>query len=134
MFLSRVPKGAGAANAAKRCGSGENFKKKCITALLTVQVPGIEPVSAKSYPSALAARVLPLGRARTHRQPRPQFGYITALLYPLSATEKNPKKGTLLDFWQGTLIDILLYLKRGFEVLALGEMCFEGMGAVEKGA
>ena len=24
-------------------------------------------------------------------------------------------------------------LKRGFEVLALGEMCFEGMGAVEKG-
>ena len=24
-------------------------------------------------------------------------------------------------------------MKRGFEVLALGEMCFEGMGAVEKG-
>ena len=24
-------------------------------------------------------------------------------------------------------------LKRGFEVLALGVMCFEGMGAVEKG-
>ena len=24
-------------------------------------------------------------------------------------------------------------LKRGFEVLALGEMCLEGMGAVEKG-
>ena len=24
-------------------------------------------------------------------------------------------------------------LKRGFEVLALGEMCFEGMGGVEKG-
>ena len=24
-------------------------------------------------------------------------------------------------------------LKRGFEVLALGEMCFEGMGALEKG-
>ena len=24
-------------------------------------------------------------------------------------------------------------LKRGFEVLALGEMCFEGMEAVEKG-
>ena len=24
-------------------------------------------------------------------------------------------------------------LKRGFEVLAFGEMCFEGMGAVEKG-
>ena len=24
-------------------------------------------------------------------------------------------------------------LERGFEVLALGEMCFEGMGAVEKG-
>ena len=24
-------------------------------------------------------------------------------------------------------------LKRGFEVLAVGEMCFEGMGAVEKG-
>ena len=24
-------------------------------------------------------------------------------------------------------------LKRGFEVLALGEMCFEGMGAGEKG-
>ena len=24
-------------------------------------------------------------------------------------------------------------LKRGFEVFALGEMCFEGMGAVEKG-
>ena len=23
--------------------------------------------------------------------------------------------------------------KMGFEVLALGEMCFEGMGAVEKG-
>ena len=23
--------------------------------------------------------------------------------------------------------------KRGFEVLALGELCFEGMGAVEKG-
>ena len=23
--------------------------------------------------------------------------------------------------------------KRGFEVLALAEMCFEGMGAVEKG-
>ena len=23
-------------------------------------------------------------------------------------------------------------LKRGFEVLALGEICFEGMGAVEK--
>ena len=25
-------------------------------------------------------------------------------------------------------------LRREFEVLALGEMCFEGMGAVEKGA
>ena len=24
-------------------------------------------------------------------------------------------------------------LKRGFEVFALGEMCFEGMGAVERG-
>ena len=24
-------------------------------------------------------------------------------------------------------------LKRGFEVLALGEICFEGMGDVEKG-
>ena len=24
-------------------------------------------------------------------------------------------------------------LKRGFEVLALGGMCFQGMGAVEKG-
>ena len=24
-------------------------------------------------------------------------------------------------------------LKRGFEVLALGEICFEAMGAVEKG-
>ena len=24
-------------------------------------------------------------------------------------------------------------LQRGYEVLALGEMCFEGMGAVEKG-
>ena len=24
-------------------------------------------------------------------------------------------------------------LKRGFEVLALGSMCFQGMGAVEKG-
>ena len=24
-------------------------------------------------------------------------------------------------------------LKRGFELLALGEMCFEGIGAVEKG-
>ena len=24
-------------------------------------------------------------------------------------------------------------LKRGFEVLALGELCFEGMGAFEKG-
>ena len=24
-------------------------------------------------------------------------------------------------------------LKRGFEMLALGEMCFEGMGSVEKG-
>ena len=24
-------------------------------------------------------------------------------------------------------------LKRGFGVLAVGEMCFEGMGAVEKG-
>ena len=24
-------------------------------------------------------------------------------------------------------------LQRAFEVLALGEMCFEGMGAVEKG-
>ena len=24
-------------------------------------------------------------------------------------------------------------LKRGFEVLALGKMCFEGMGAVQKG-
>ena len=24
-------------------------------------------------------------------------------------------------------------LKRGFEVLALGEICFQGMGAVEKG-
>ena len=24
-------------------------------------------------------------------------------------------------------------LKRGFEVLALGGMCYEGMGAVEKG-
>ena len=66
-------------------------------------------MSAKSYLSALAARVLPLGRARAHHQPNPQFGYIAALLYPLSATEKNPKKGTLLDFWQGTLSDILLY-------------------------
>ena len=26
-----------------------------------------------------------------------------------------------------------MQLKRGFQVLALGEMCFEGMGAVEKG-
>ena len=26
-----------------------------------------------------------------------------------------------------------IMLKRGFEVLALGEMCFEGMGAIEKG-
>ena len=26
-----------------------------------------------------------------------------------------------------------MQLKRGFHVLALGEMCFEGMGAVEKG-
>ena len=25
-------------------------------------------------------------------------------------------------------------VKRGFQVLALGEMCFEGMGAVEKEA
>ena len=25
------------------------------------------------------------------------------------------------------------HLKRGFEVLALGEICSEGMGAVEKG-
>ena len=25
------------------------------------------------------------------------------------------------------------HLKRGFQVLALGEMCFEGMGGVEKG-
>ena len=25
------------------------------------------------------------------------------------------------------------HLKRGFEVLALGEICFEGMGGVEKG-
>ena len=24
-------------------------------------------------------------------------------------------------------------MKRGFEVLALGEMCFEGMGAVQRG-
>ena len=24
-------------------------------------------------------------------------------------------------------------LKRGFDVLALGEMCFQGMGAIEKG-
>ena len=24
-------------------------------------------------------------------------------------------------------------LKRGFQVLALGEICFDGMGAVEKG-
>ena len=24
-------------------------------------------------------------------------------------------------------------LKRGFQVLALGELCFEGMGAIEKG-
>ena len=24
-------------------------------------------------------------------------------------------------------------LKRGFEVVAVGEMCFEGIGAVEKG-
>ena len=24
-------------------------------------------------------------------------------------------------------------MKRGFEVLSLGEMCFEGMGAVAKG-
>ena len=27
---------------------------------------GIEPMFAKSYPSALAARVLPLGRVRAH--------------------------------------------------------------------
>ena len=26
-----------------------------------------------------------------------------------------------------------MQVKRGFEVLALGEMCFEGMGAVAKG-
>ena len=26
-----------------------------------------------------------------------------------------------------------MQLKRGFEVLALGEICFEGMGSVEKG-
>ena len=25
------------------------------------------------------------------------------------------------------------HLQKGFEVLALGEMCFEGMGAIEKG-
>ena len=30
-------------------------------------------------------------------------------------------------------VDGLGELKRGFEVLALGEMCFEGMGAVETG-
>ena len=29
--------------------------------------------------------------------------------------------------------EVVLALKRGCEVLALGEMCFEGMGAVEKG-
>ena len=33
--------------------------------------------------------------------------------------------------WQ--LNVILLAVEKGFEVLALGEMCFEGMGAVEKG-
>ena len=55
-----------AENGRRSAIAAENEKKKCITALLPVQVPAIEPMSAKSYPSALAAGVLFLGRARAH--------------------------------------------------------------------
>ena len=80
--------------------------------------PGNEPPQGIEPPPGLQWQKGPLSFAahlQVRQQPHPQFGYIAALLYPLSATEKNPKKGTLLDFWQGTLSDILLYQKkRGF--------------------
>ena len=77
--------------------------------------PGIEPPQGIEPPPGLQWQKGPLSFAahlQVRLQPHPQFGYIAALLYPLSATEKNPKKGTLLDFWQGTLSDILLYHRR----------------------
>ena len=43
-----------AENGLRSAIAAENGKKKCITTLLTVQVPGIGPMFAKSYPSALA--------------------------------------------------------------------------------
>ena len=47
--------------------AADNERKQCITALLPVQLLGIEPMTAKSYPRAHATRVLPLGRVRTNR-------------------------------------------------------------------
>ena len=35
--------------------------------------------------------------------------------------------------WVKYVLRACKQLKRGCEVLAIGEMCFEGMGAVEKG-
>ena len=36
-------------------------------------------------------------------------------------------------YWVKCVLRAWGHLKRGFEVLALGEMCFEGMGSVETG-
>ena len=55
-------------------------------------------MSAKSYPSALAARVLPLGTPRTHHQLRRQFGYSNM---SLNVPRPFPKMGTLLDLQNG---------------------------------
>ena len=36
-------------------------------------------------------------------------------------------------WWVKSVLRAWGQLKRGCEVLALGEMCFQGMGAIEKG-
>ena len=43
------------------------------------------------------------------------------------------KGGLRCWHWVKCVLRACGQLKRGFEVLALGEICFEGMGSVEKG-
>ena len=45
----------------------------------------------------------------------------------------SSKGGLRCLHWVKCVLRAWGQLKRGFEVLALGEICFEGMGAVEKG-
>ena len=52
---------------------------------------------------------------------------------PFSGHGGSRKGGLTQCHWVKCVLRTWGQLKRGFEVLALGEMCFEGMGAVEKG-